>query len=282
MTVRSFTHVLAFALTATVLLACGDNQPIANQLVTGHYDDDANSELRGSEPSAPEAPSQPRVAPPAGHQTLYDAVVKQGVPKTLAELTFKNYDKHVSRVKNPNYIVMIDYSVHSSKKRFYLVNATTGKVEPTVVAHGSGSDPSNTGYAKYFSNTEGSLMTSLGSYIISEKYYSEKFEEAIRLDGLDSTNSRARERAIVMHGADYVNEGSSKQGRSWGCPALTWNWRDKVYKILPGGSFMYLYGIPGRMSPKMLQAHLQRMTDLSALATGRTLSESEDAPFAGE
>ena len=285
MIVRNFSRVLAFAALASLLSACGAHEPIANRVVTGHYENIGSDHSLGGGygalPGEEPAPA-PRSEPPNPQQTLLEAVIKQGVPKVLADLTFENYDKHPTRIKNDDYIVMVDFSVHSRKKRFYLVNTTSGKVEPTVVAHGSGSDPDNTGYAKYFSNTVGSLMSSLGSYIIAETYVSDKFGNAIRLDGLDGTNSRVRERAVVMHGADYVTERNAKQGRSWGCPALQWDWRDRVFKILPGGSFMYVYGVPGKMSPQMLQAHLRRMSDLSNTATGGVLSESEAAPFAGE
>ena len=65
----------------------------------------------------------------------------------------------------------------------------------------------------------GSKMTSLGTYVTAETYYG-KHGLSLRLDGLDKENSRARERAIVIHGADYVTPDRTKMGRSWGCPAL--------------------------------------------------------------
>ena len=57
--------------------------------------------------------------------------------------------------------------------------------------------------------------------------------------GLSSTNSNVRARAIVIHGASYVQESSVIQGRSWGCPAVAMENRDTVVKALKGGSLIY-------------------------------------------
>jgi hypothetical protein len=60
---------------------------------------------------------------------------------------------------------------------------------------------------------------------------------SLRMDGLDrGFNDRARERALVIHGAPYVNESLAKSqgriGRSWGCPAV----REVVARDLSTGS----------------------------------------------
>lgn len=48
-------------------------------------------------------------------------------------------------------------------------------------------------------------MSSLGIYRCAETYEG-KHGYSMRLDGLEPTNSLARERAIVIHSADYVSE----------------------------------------------------------------------------
>ncbi len=57
--------------------------------------------------------------------------------------------------------------------------------------------------ATKFSNNEGSLQTSLGFYLTGETYTG-KFDLGLRLDGLEYSNSRARSRGVVMHGAQYA------------------------------------------------------------------------------
>ena len=69
--------------------------------------------------------------------------------------------------------------------------------------------------------------------------YDGKHGNSLRLDGVSPTNSNARARAVVMHGADYVSEGRSKQGRSWGCLALPSPDKDAVIAKLKGGSVIY-------------------------------------------
>jgi hypothetical protein len=69
---------------------------------------------------------------------------------------------------------------------------------------------------------------------------------SLRLNGLDQGfNDRARERAIVMHGAPYVNEDFVKVrgrlGRSWGCPALRDGVARKVIDTVKGGGIVFSY-----------------------------------------
>jgi hypothetical protein len=82
------------------------------------------------------------------------------------------YGKYEGQVTNKNYIGIMDYSQGSSEPRFYIMNTQTGEITSTKAAHGSGSDPNNTGYATVFSNNEGSYQSSLGSFVATP-YYSE-------------------------------------------------------------------------------------------------------------
>lgn len=160
------------------------------------------------------------------------------VPKSLLNKAILFFDTNKEKIENHRYLSVVDFSRHSGKERFFIVDLSTGKVEPHVVAHGSGSDPSNTGYAKRFSNTSGSNMSSLGYYLTAETY-SGKHGLSLRLDGLSSTNSNVRARAVVIHGAAYVSEGRSPQGRSWGCLAVPENAKDAIIARLKGGSLIY-------------------------------------------
>lgn len=127
--------------------------------------------------------------------------------------------RFANKAKNDRYMVVIDYDRPSDEPRFFLINLQTGSAKAFLVSHGSGSDPDHDGMADRFSNIPGSKMTSLGAFVTAETYYG-KHGLSLRLDGLEASNSAARERAIVIHGADYVSPKRKRQGRSWGCPAL--------------------------------------------------------------
>lgn len=162
------------------------------------------------------------------------------VPAALLLKTLAYYDANISKIKNKNYIVIIDFKQHNSKKRFYLINMQSGDVERYLTAHGKNSDPDYDGYATKFSNTSGSNMSSIGFYLTAETYYGDN-GYSLRLDGLSSTNSKARSRAIVIHGASYVRE-ASLIGRSYGCPALEVRYSADVINSIKGGSLIYADG----------------------------------------
>ena len=59
-------------------------------------------------------------------------------------------------------------------------------------------------YASVFFNVPESNCSSLGIYKCAETYDG-KHGKSLKLDGLQGTNSNARDRYVVMHGADYVS-----------------------------------------------------------------------------
>lgn len=161
------------------------------------------------------------------------------VPKTLLENALQYYDFNKARFENDGYMVVIDMGQHSGKERFYLIGMDSGSVTTTVVAHGSGSDPDNDGKATRFSDTNDSHMTSIGYYKTAETYTG-THGFSLKLDGLSKTNDTARARAVVMHGASYVAKGKAKQGRSWGCPAVSDREKDDLIRKLKGGALLYI------------------------------------------
>ena len=163
---------------------------------------------------------------------------KHLVPDALLEKAVLFYDANLSNVTNKNYLGVYDYSLKSTKNRFFIVNMKTGAVLALHSSHGSGSDPKKTGYASIFSNTSGSNASSLG-YAKTGETYIGKHGLSLRMDGLSSTNSNIRARAVVVHGADYVQDSDVVQGRSWGCPAVSMKNRDQVIKLLKGGAIIY-------------------------------------------
>ncbi|MDX5435541.1 MAG: murein L,D-transpeptidase catalytic domain family protein, partial [Halomonas sp.] len=78
--------------------------------------------------------------------------------------------------------------------------------------------------ATIFSNTPESYQSSLGLFRTMNSYYGRN-GYSLRLEGLEAgVNDLAYQRAIVIHGADYVSEAFIRQtgrlGRSHGCPAV--------------------------------------------------------------
>ncbi|HEY0751414.1 MAG TPA: murein L,D-transpeptidase catalytic domain family protein, partial [Chitinophagaceae bacterium] len=75
--------------------------------------------------------------------------------------------------------------------------------------------------------------------------YTGKHGKSLRLSGKEKGfNANAEARAIVVHGADYVNAGrvnSGFMGRSQGCPALPMKDYAKVINLIKDGSVMFIY-----------------------------------------
>ncbi len=160
------------------------------------------------------------------------------VPTTPLANAVKYFKANKASIANQKYMTIIDMTQKSNKKRMYVIDMKTGAVATYFAAHGKGSDSNNDGYAEKFSNTEGSLMTSLGFYLTDVPYQGSN-GLSLRLRGLQSTNSNAYARAIVMHGADYVNP--SSVGRSWGCPAIERKYVNTLIPALKGKSLLYIY-----------------------------------------
>ena len=134
-------------------------------------------------------------------------------------------------------VALIDFGRPSVEPRFYVVAVETGEVlYEELVSHGQGTGDL---LAEHFSNTPNSHQSSVGVYRTAETYRG-KHGYSLRLDGLEAGfNDRARERAIVIHGADYVSEAFVAQvgrlGRSWGCPALSKEVSSEVIDLLKDG-----------------------------------------------
>ena len=143
-------------------------------------------------------------------------------------------------IGNQRYSLLIDYRLPSNERRMYVIDHEQDSVERFLVAHGKGSDPDHDGFAEHFSNTPNSKMSSLGAFVTGNIYYG-KHGLSLRLRGLEDQNDKAMDRAIVIHGADYVAPGR-KLGRSWGCPALERKVAKRLIPLIAGGSFMYVVG----------------------------------------
>lgn len=142
-----------------------------------------------------------------------------GISKKLYDKTVQYYDDHYSNIPNKAFVTIVDFSLSSTKKRLFLFDLEKGTLEKHLVSHGAGSDPDNDTFATLFSNTPDSKKSSLGFYLTLSTYIG-GHGYSLKIRGLQSSNSNAEARAIVMHPADYVSEKDNHAGRSWGCPAL--------------------------------------------------------------
>ena len=96
-----------------------------------------------------------------------------------------------------SYCFMIDMRLPSGKNRFFVYNLLKDSLEAAgLVTHGKGSESESGNLI--FSNTPNSNCTSLGKYKIGNSYNG-NFGLSYKLKGLDKTNSRALDRAVVLH-----------------------------------------------------------------------------------
>jgi hypothetical protein len=160
------------------------------------------------------------------------------VPKTLLDQALVYFDVNLGQIDNKRCLSVIDFGSPSKRARLFVIDMTTGNVLALHVAHGKGSDPANSGFATRFGNTPNCQMSSRGYYLTAETYQG-SHGLSLRLDGLSPTNSNARARAVVIHGADYVEDTNVKPGRSWGCPAVSTANHVRVVNALKGGSIIF-------------------------------------------
>jgi L,D-transpeptidase catalytic domain len=144
---------------------------------------------------------------------------------------------------SPSTLTVIDYSKPSTEKRMWVYDLRSRALLFTeLVSHGRGSGKT---MATAFSNAPESNQTSLGLFRIGETYVGHNGYSA-RLDGLEpGVNDRARDRAIVIHGAPYVNGTVAKAngylGRSLGCPAVRPEIAHALIDAVKGGGLLFAY-----------------------------------------
>lgn len=175
-------------------------------------------------------------------QALYDSLELD--KKGLSEKAFAYAWLGFQKIKLAQSVLAIaDFSQSSRNKRLYVIDLLHKKLLlNTYVAHGrnSGSE-----FANKFSNKNSSFQSSLGFYKTLGTYQG-KHGLSLRLEGLEKgINDRAYERAIVMHGADYVSESfirsTGRLGRSQGCPAVSIADSKKLIDMLCNGAGLFIY-----------------------------------------
>lgn len=117
---------------------------------------------------------------------------------------------------------VIDMRIPSYKKRFFICDLKRDVIiDSGYVAHGTGSETFRN--QLLFSNLPDSRCTSLGKYKIGASYKG-MYGFSYRLHGLDSTNNKALERAIVLHGHSCIPDKAYDDYPicfSYGCPMVS-------------------------------------------------------------
>lgn len=120
----------------------------------------------------------------------------------------------------------VDMSIHSGKNRFFVWDFTTKKIKyQGLCCHGMGKG--STTSTPVFSNESGSYCTSLGKYKIGIRSYSQwGIHVHYKMHGLESTNSNAYNRVVVLHSYYAVSEDEIypfhlSMGWSLGCPVVS-------------------------------------------------------------
>ncbi len=140
-------------------------------------------------------------------------------------------------------LTVIDYSRPSREERMWVFDMARGElVFRELVAHGRNSGAQ---LAHEFSNVIGSRQTSLGLFRTADTYYG-KHGYSLNLVGLEQdVNHNALRRRIVIHGADYVGpdvlEERGELGRSWGCPAVSYEVSRSLIEKIKDGSALFAY-----------------------------------------
>ena len=142
-----------------------------------------------------------------------------------------------------DFLTIIDFSLSSRVKRLWIIDMAQNKIVfNSLVAHGKNSGED---YANQFSNKNESNKSSLGFYATGEVYQG-KHGLSLKLDGLEKgVNDNARQRAIVIHGADYVSDNflknHSRLGKSHGCPAVPMGLSKKIIETIKDKSCLFIY-----------------------------------------
>jgi hypothetical protein len=144
---------------------------------------------------------------------------------------------------DPTRLSVIDYSRPSTQQRMWVFDLARQKLLfEEWVAHGRNSGGNQT---EHFSNRDGSFMSSLGAFTAKETYMGGN-GYSLRLEGLEpGFNDHARDRAIVIHGAPYVNPTMARLqgrlGRSLGCPAVRLTVARPLINSLRNGAMVFAY-----------------------------------------
>lgn len=141
---------------------------------------------------------------------------------------------------NTKFCFLVNYSLHSGLPRFYIFDFLNQSfIDSGLVSHGCGTNNWGKDEAKdkpIFSNNFESHSSSLGKYQIANKGISQwGIKVKYTLKGLDSTNSNALKRFVVLHSWEAVEDKAAFPNgtpEGWGCPAVSNNFMKKIDSLI--------------------------------------------------
>jgi hypothetical protein len=155
------------------------------------------------------------------------------IPVLEQEMNHENYAKNV--------VAIVDYTLPSSKPRFFVIHLDSNRFDVYNVAHGAKSGDL---LAESFSNSPGSDQSSLGFIKTGSPYYG-KFGYSMHLKGISPSDSKIAPRDIIIHSATYSSTKFLNKygfwGRSFGCLALPQEDVDQVIDTLGSGALILAY-----------------------------------------
>jgi hypothetical protein len=223
-TLRAATRVATFRFALATAVVALPNLPAAASATTGKAAATAAAEF---DPSS------------------WTSTLRGGIDPALFAMALDAAEHAVTRgdAAAPRTLTVIDFSKPSTEKRMWVYDLRSHELlYHAHVAHGRGSGANQ---ATKFSNVPESNQSSLGLFRTGEAYIG-KHGLSLRLDGLEpGVNDRARDRAIVIHGADYVNASMARTqgrlGRSLGCPAVRPEIAAPLINAVKGGGLLFAY-----------------------------------------
>lgn len=178
---------------------------------------------------------------------LHERISRAGasISQEILSLALMGFNKlnAQERLSKDSILTIIDYSRSSKEKRLFVIDLKSKELLfNSIVAHGRNSGEE---FAKTFSNRPNSHQSSIGFYI-TDKTYQGSNGFSLALEGVEhGFNDRAKERAIVIHGATYASEQMIKikgyLGRSFGCPSLPPNMNKKIIETIKEGNCVFAY-----------------------------------------
>lgn len=212
------------------------------------------------------------LAPSVHAAATLDDALRAAAPKaskdaiTMAVQTMQCAERH--GMPAAERLAVIDYSLPSSQPRLWVFDLQARTmIYRERVAHGRNSGEAR---AQRFSNAPGSFASSLGLFRTGETYLGRN-GYSLRMDGLEpGINDNARERAIVIHGADYVSDAfvrsTGRIGRSYGCPAVRQGVAHALIDSLQGGQFVFSYYPDPQWLARSRLLHCERGASSHAIA----------------
>lgn len=169
---------------------------------------------------------------------------RTNIDKKVLRLSLTAYSNAQKRgLSDKQLLTVIDYSKPATQKRLWVFDLKSGRtLFNTWVSHGKNSGGIK---ATSFSNSPGSLKSSIGVFVTDSSYIG-KNGYSLHLRGLErGVNDNAYRRSVVIHGAWYVNPATITRygqiGRSWGCPAVSKDLAKSLINTIKNKTVVFAY-----------------------------------------